>query len=101
MLILKKRVLFVDHTLNHIDLMHRYVLDGWPLTKDHISMLTKFRIIPVCVVELNVTDEEMHRRADNVRLSQDRFELSDEFKCHFFYISHYLERCLCMIVLEF
>ncbi len=56
-------------------LTHSYVLDGWPLTKNHVDLLTTFRIIPVCVVELNVTDDEMHRRAAIVRSSQDRFDI--------------------------
>ncbi len=40
---------------------------------DHVDLLTKFRIIPVSVVELDITDEEMLRRANIDRSSQDRF----------------------------
>ncbi len=40
---------------------------------DHVDLLTKFRIIPVCVVELVITDGEMLRRANIDRSSQDRF----------------------------
>ncbi|XP_064400448.1 adenylate kinase 9-like [Halichondria panicea] len=49
-----------------------YILDGWPLTMDHVDLLTKFRIIPVSVVELDITDEEMLRRANIDQSSQDR-----------------------------
>ena len=36
-----------------------FVLDGWPLTKSHVDLLTKFKIIPVLVIELQISDEEM------------------------------------------
>ena len=45
----------------------RYVLDGWPQTKAHVDLLTKYRVIPVCLVELQVSDEEMMRRAESDR----------------------------------
>jgi len=49
------------------------VLDGWPLTKDHVDLLTKFGVIPVCIVELHTTDEEMLRRAEVDRGSAGRY----------------------------
>ena len=49
-----------------------YVLDGWPLTRSHVELLTKFRIVPVVVVELGVSDQEMLRRAELDRNSPAR-----------------------------
>ena len=53
-------------------LLFRYVLDGWPLTRAHVDLLTKFHILPVCVVELEVTDQEMLRRGDLDRKEPNR-----------------------------
>jgi len=52
--------------------MHSYVLDGWPLTKSQVELLTKFRIVPVVVLELEVSDQEMLRRAQLDRNSPAR-----------------------------
>ena len=49
-----------------------FVLDGWPLTKSHVDLLTKFKIIPVLVIELQISDEEMMRRAHLDRNSPTR-----------------------------
>ena len=53
-------------------LIFRYVLDGWPLTREHVDLLTKFHILPVCVVELEVSDQEMLRRGDLDRKGPNR-----------------------------
>ena len=42
---------------------YRYVLDGWPLTKAHVDLLKKYHVLPVCLVELEISDQEMLRRA--------------------------------------
>ena len=49
-----------------------YVLDGWPLTKSQVDLLTKHRIIPVVVLELQVSDNELLRRAQLDRNSPTR-----------------------------
>ena len=40
------------------------MFDGWPLNKAHIDLLTKYHVLPVCIVELEVSDQEMLRRAE-------------------------------------
>lgn len=52
--------------------MNRYVIDGWPLTKSHVDLLTKFHLIPVCIVEVDVSNEEILRRAAIERKSLNR-----------------------------
>ncbi|XP_019849767.1 PREDICTED: adenylate kinase 9-like [Amphimedon queenslandica] len=46
-----------------------YVLDGWPLTKAQVDLLNKYRIIPVRIVEIKITNEEMLKRAELIRQS--------------------------------
>ena len=66
-----KRLLYISlcssnsHTIS-------YVLDGWPQTRSQVELLTKFRIVPVVVVELDVSDQEMLRRAELDRNSPTR-----------------------------
>lgn len=48
-------------------------MDGWPLTKAHADLLAKFSIIPVCILELEVTDEEMLKRGELDRNSSTRY----------------------------
>ena len=50
----------------------RYVLDGWPQTKAHIDLLTRYRVVPVCLVELQVSDQEMMRRTERDRAAPKR-----------------------------
>ena len=52
--------------------MSRYVIDGWPLTKAHVDLLAKFHVIPVCVVEVEISNEEILRRAAIERKSPNR-----------------------------
>ena len=52
--------------------MYRYVLDGWPLTKAHVDLMTKFHIIPVCIVEVKISNQEILRRAAIDRKSLNR-----------------------------
>ena len=52
---------------------NRYILDGWPLTKDQVDLLNKHRMIPVCIVELQVSDEECLRRGECDRKSPSRY----------------------------
>lgn len=54
-------------------MLNRYILDGWPLTKDQVDLLNKHQMIPVCVVELQVSDEECLRRGESDRKSPSRF----------------------------
>lgn len=51
----------------------RYVLDGWPLTKAQVELLAKFHITPVCIVELEVSDQEVLRRGEGDRNAPDRW----------------------------
>ena len=44
------------------------------MTKGHVDLLTKFRIIPVCVVELEITEGDMLKRNGIDRLSPTRSE---------------------------
>lgn len=50
----------------------RYILDGWPVTKAQVDLLTKFRIVPVCIVQLEVSEQEMLRRGEIDRASLSR-----------------------------
>ena len=50
----------------------RYVLDGWPVTKSQVDLLSRYRIVPVRVVELRVSDGEVLRRGDCDRTSASR-----------------------------
>lgn len=50
----------------------RYILDGWPLTKTHVDLLEKFHLIPICIVELKVSNQEALRRAAVQRCSTTR-----------------------------
>lgn len=50
-------------------------MDGWPLTKEQVDLLNKHRMIPVCIVELEVSDEECLRRGECDRKSPSRFRL--------------------------
>lgn len=50
----------------------RYVLDGWPMTKAQMELLTRYKIIPVCIVELQTTNDEMLQRAEKDRQKADR-----------------------------
>ena len=52
--------------------VNRYILDGWPLTKDQVDLLNKHRMIPVCIVELQVSDDECLRRGECDRKSPSR-----------------------------
>ena len=66
-----------------------FVLDGWPLTKSHVDLLTKHRIIPVVIVEMQVSDKEMLRRAELDRKSPTR--------CMYMYMYLYIiyNTCTC------
>jgi len=55
--------------------LNRYILDGWPLTKNQVDLLDKHRMIPVCIVELKVSDKECLRRGESDRKSPSRFKL--------------------------
>lgn len=50
----------------------RFVLDGWPLTKEQVDLLNKHRMILVCIVELQVSDEECLKRGEADRKSPSR-----------------------------
>ena len=65
------RILGIPYLL--MTYMYSYVLDGWPLTNSHMDLLTKHRIIPVVILELQVSDNEMLRRAQLDRSSPTRY----------------------------
>lgn len=52
------------------------------MTKAHVDLLTKFRIIPVCVVELEISEGDTLRRIDIDRLSPTRSETFQSFSVH-------------------
>ena len=61
-----RQILNKIHTFNSVNLclfVGSYVLDGWPLTKLQTDLLTKYRIIPVVILELHISEREMLRRA--------------------------------------
>ena len=58
---------------NLIVFENRYILDGWPLTKEQVDLLNKHRMIPVCIVELEVGDEECLRRGESDRKSPTKY----------------------------
>ena len=66
-------------------LNYRFVLDGWPLTKSQVALLTKFHLIPVCIVELEVSNQEVLRRAAIDRKSPDR--LANELHASLLFIN--------------
>lgn len=55
-----------------ISTLHRYVLDGFPATKAQVELLVKLKIVPVCLVELEVSNEELLQRAAKDRSSAAR-----------------------------
>ncbi|CAI8010883.1 Adenylate kinase 9 [Geodia barretti] len=66
-------VLALDCSLLDVQCTTRgYVLDGWPLTKTQLDLLTKHRIIPVIIVEMQISKDEMLRRAQAEKVSIDR-----------------------------
>ena len=65
----------------HIFYYCRYVLDGYPVTKSQISLLNKYEIIPVTIVELNVSDEQMLVRAEADRNNVDRYSTYSKCTC--------------------
>lgn len=56
----------------NMKLNNRYVIDGWPLTQSHVDLLTKFHLTPTCIVELEVSNQEILRRAAMDRNSLNR-----------------------------
>lgn len=42
------------------------------MTKSQVELLTRYRIVPVCIVELTVSDAEVLRRGDGDRTSSSR-----------------------------
>ena len=52
----------------------RYILDGYPVTKRQVELLTERKIIPVRVVELQVEDDEVLRRGTADRHSPTRYQ---------------------------
>ena len=44
------------------------------MTKTQLDLLTKHRIIPVIIVEMQISKDEMLRRAQVEKVSIDRFE---------------------------
>lgn len=70
----------------------RYVLDGWPLTKAHVDLLTRFHITPVCIVELEVGDQEVLRRGEIDRGSPNRWGSV------MYMYQYYLSRCICTYI---
>ena len=50
----------------------RFVLDGFPTTKSQVDLLSKFQIVPVCILELLVDESEVMRRGENDRNSPNR-----------------------------
>ena len=84
-------------------LIFRYVLDGWPLTRAHVDLLTKFHILPVCVVELEISDQEMLRRGDLDRKGPNRSAVcacvwGEEGGGMFDCVNMYLYACMCISV---
>eukprot|EP00731_Ephydatia_muelleri_P001087 Em0001g1087a len=66
-------ILALERALMDIQCTTRgYVLDGWPVTKSQVELLTRYRIVPVCIVELTVSDAEVLRRGDGDRTSSSR-----------------------------
>ena len=57
----------------HVSRTCRYVLDGWPQTKSQMDLLTKHKIIPVIILEIQLSDNEMLRRAQLDRKSPMRY----------------------------
>ncbi|KAL2306581.1 hypothetical protein Nmel_004510 [Mimus melanotis] len=49
--------------LNHVDNATGVVIDGYPLTRNHVNLLKSTRIIPVKIFELDMDTKEVFRRA--------------------------------------
>ena len=50
----------------------RFVLDGYPVTKKQVELMTKRAIIPVRVIELTMDSMEVVTRATIDRYSDDK-----------------------------
>lgn len=66
--------LFVQQVYNEfsVALTYRFILDGFPLTKHQVDLMTERSIIPVNVMELCVDDDEIFKRATQDRRSPSR-----------------------------
>lgn len=53
-------------------MLFRYVLDGWPSTKAQVDLLTKFHIIPLCFLELTLSESEVLKRGEKDRHLSNR-----------------------------
>ncbi|XP_023779691.1 adenylate kinase 9 isoform X1 [Cyanistes caeruleus] len=49
--------------LNHVDNATGVVIDGYPLTRNHVNLLESTKIIPVKIFELDMDTKEVFRRA--------------------------------------
>ena len=72
---------FMDYSFNvnaitvmwaifHFD--HSYVLDGYPVTKHQVDLMTEHSILPVVVLELTVDSRELMVRGMRDRHSTER-----------------------------
>jgi len=64
-------VLYV-HTLHSYDLFDSFVLDGYPVKKIQIDYMEQRNIIPVQVIELEISGTDCADRATADRYSKDR-----------------------------
>ena len=48
------------------------MLDGWPSSNLQVELLTKFHVIPACVIELDIKEAEVLKRGYKDRHSLER-----------------------------
>ena len=54
------------------DVTCRFILDGYPLTRHQVDLMTQRAIIPVRVIELSLNSKEVVTRATKDRYSPER-----------------------------
>ena len=51
----------------------RFILDGLPATKSQVDLLSKFQIVPISILELDIDTPEILKRGENDRHSLSRY----------------------------
>lgn len=55
-----------------ISVIYRYILDGFPMTKKQVELMTERSIIPVRVLELDISSKEVMVRGTKDRMAPSR-----------------------------
>ena len=74
--LIRRSEIFLRHVFviaNVTLFVFRFVLDGYPVTKKQVDLMTKRSIIPVRVIELTLDSLEVVTRATMDRYSEDKY----------------------------